>query len=160
LCPVGALTSMPYSFTSRAWELLYIRSIDILDSLCSSIRIDVNNNKVQRILPSLDGLINNEWITNKIRFSYDSLNIQRLNYPKIAINKKFIIIGWHFAVYLYLFKLYINRFNYIQAICGPFLDLNSSLFLKEFLNSFGCSNIIIMKIILYFLYLILGFIIY
>jgi len=60
LCPVGALTSMPFSFTTRAWELLNVRSIDVLDSLCASIRIDTHNNKIMRILPSLDGLINEE----------------------------------------------------------------------------------------------------
>ncbi len=65
MCPVGALTSMPFSFTTRAWKLLSIRSIDILDSIGSSIRVDTLNNKIMRILPSLDGLTNDEWITTK-----------------------------------------------------------------------------------------------
>jgi len=60
LCPVGALTSMPFSFTTRAWKLVDIRSIDILDSLAASIRVDVFNNKVMRILPSIDGILNEE----------------------------------------------------------------------------------------------------
>lgn len=71
LCPVGALTSMPYAFTARSWELANFDSIDILDSLASSIRVDVANNKVVRIIPRLEESINEEWITNKARFSYD-----------------------------------------------------------------------------------------
>lgn len=71
LCPVGALTSMPYAFTARSWELSNFESIDILDSLASSIRVDVANNKVMRIVPLLDEQVNEEWITNKARFSYD-----------------------------------------------------------------------------------------
>lgn len=141
LCPVGALTSMPFSFTTRAWELLNIRSIDILDSLCSSIRIDVHNNKIMRVLPSLDGFINEEWITNKTRFSYDSLNIQRLNFPRISYYNKFIAISWGLALYCYIKILCRHKFHYIQVICGPFIDLESSWSLKEFFNSFGCANI-------------------
>ena len=71
LCPVGALTSMPYAFTARSWELNSFESIDILDSLASSIRLDVANNKVMRVIPILDEFVNEEWITNKARFSYD-----------------------------------------------------------------------------------------
>jgi NADH-quinone oxidoreductase subunit G len=132
---------MPFSFTTRAWKLLSIRSIDILDSIGSSIRVDIFNNKIMRILPSLDGLTNDEWITNKARFSYDSLNIQRLNYPKIAFNNKFIIISWSIAIYYYLNYIHKFKYNYIQAIYGPFFDLDSSSSLKKFFNSFGCCNI-------------------
>lgn len=71
LCPVGALTSMPYAFNARSWELISTESIDILDSLGSSISIDVVNNKVRRIVPVLNEIINGEWITNKARFCYD-----------------------------------------------------------------------------------------
>lgn len=141
LCPVGALTSMPFSFKTRAWKLVNIRSIDVLDSIASSIRIEKHGNEIMRVVPNLDGNINEEWITNKARFSYDSLNIQRINNPKITINYKLIIISWIIAFHLYLDKLYDLRFNYIQALCGPFFDLHSSYFLKKYLNSLGCSNI-------------------
>jgi NADH-quinone oxidoreductase subunit G len=66
LCPVGALTSMPYAFTSRSWELSSLESIDLLDGLASKIRIDICNNKIMRILPSLDEHTNEEWISNKL----------------------------------------------------------------------------------------------
>ncbi len=71
LCPVGALTSMPYAFIARSWELVNFDNIDILDSLASSVRVDIANNKIMRIVPLLDEFINEEWITNKARFSYD-----------------------------------------------------------------------------------------
>lgn len=140
LCPVGALTSMPFAFTTRAWKLLSIRSIDILDSIGSSIRVDIFNNKVMRILPSLDGLTNDEWITNKTRFSYDSLNIQRLNFPKISFNNKFIIISWSIALYFYLKNIYKFKKSYLQSIVGPFFDLEAASSLKQFFTSFGCCN--------------------
>ena len=93
LCPVGALTSMPFAFSARSWEIDVHKSIDIFDAIASSIRIDVRNNKIKRILPCLDENLNEEWITNKTRFVYDSLNKQRLIYPKININSKFIVLG-------------------------------------------------------------------
>lgn len=81
LCPVGALTSKPYSFTSRPWELISTESIDILDSLCSNIRIDSRGSELIRILPRLNVLLNNEWITDKIRFCYDGLKNDRILTP-------------------------------------------------------------------------------
>lgn len=71
LCPVGALTSMPYAFNARPWELTHVDTVDILDAMASSIRLDIINNKVIRVLPVLDEMVNEEWITNKARFSYD-----------------------------------------------------------------------------------------
>lgn len=73
LCPVGALTSMPFAYRARMWDLQSSSSIDILDSLAASIRLDVLDDKVVRIVPKLDESVNEEWITNKIRFVYDLL---------------------------------------------------------------------------------------
>src|SRR6202012_5350611 len=86
LCPVGALTSMPYAFTARAWELEKYNTIDVMDALGSAIRVDIVNNKIVRILPRLDEAVNEEWITNKARFVYDSISIQRLIFPKLKYN--------------------------------------------------------------------------
>lgn len=132
---------MTFSYKTRVWKLVSIRSIDILDSISASIRIDTHNNKIMRIVPSLDGLVNEEWITNKTRYFYDSLNIQRIYNPKISFNLKFIIISWSIAFNFYIHKLYQLKSNYIQAFCGPFFDLHSSFYIKKFFNSFGCSNI-------------------
>jgi NADH dehydrogenase/NADH:ubiquinone oxidoreductase subunit G len=94
LCPVGALTSKPYSFKARPWELSSLESIDVLDSMASNIRVDFFNNKVYRILPIYDKNVNEDWITNKARFVYDSNNYQRINYPMLKINDKFVAITW------------------------------------------------------------------
>jgi NADH-quinone oxidoreductase chain G len=141
LCPVGALTSMPFAFTARPWELQGVRSIDILDSLASSIRIDVLNNKVMRVLPLLNESINEEWITNKIRYVYDAFNVQRLYYPKFNIAKKFVVVSWKAALYLFLHNLFLWKNLSIEAVCGPFLDLEACLSLKGFFLSLGCSSL-------------------
>lgn len=93
LCPVGALTSMPFAFTARPWELSSIESIDVLDSVASSIRLDVANNKVMRILPRLSEEVNEEWITNKARFSYDSFSLQRNSFPRVRVNGRLVAIS-------------------------------------------------------------------
>lgn len=140
LCPVGALTAMPSSFVSRSWETKYIQSIDILDSIASGVKIGVYNNAVIRILPSLDEFYD-EWITNKARFVYDSFNIQRLKNPKLSINNKFIIISWKYALYIYIYMLYVKSEDYIYILCGPYMSLDLAYNLKYFFNSLGCSNI-------------------
>ena len=81
LCPVGALTSKPYAFTARPWELKGIESVDVLDALGSNIRVDVRGTEVMRILPRLHEDVNEEWIGDKARFSYDGLKRQRLAAP-------------------------------------------------------------------------------
>jgi Molybdopterin oxidoreductase len=83
--PVGALTSKPYSFLARPWELRSVDSIDIFDSLCSPIRIDVRGSEILRILPRLNDSLNAEWISDKIRFSFDGLTRQRIGSPLIQV---------------------------------------------------------------------------
>ena len=81
LCPVGALTSAPYAFTARPWELKHTNSIDTLDAIGSSVRIDSKDNKVMRILPRINEDLNEEWLGDKSRFACDGLSIQRLDSP-------------------------------------------------------------------------------
>ena len=144
LCPVGAPTSMPYAFKQRSWESNFFTNIDFLDSLASTVRIYVYDNKITRILPALNEALNEEWITNKARFSYDSLLINRINYPKLNLNNKFIVISWDYAI-LWFFKFFKNvilKNHNIIASVGFFSDLQTTLSLKGFLNTFGCSNIL------------------
>lgn len=84
LCPVGALTSKPYAFTARSWELKQTESIDTLDSMCSNIRIYTNGRRIMRILPILHEDLNEEWINDRTRFSYDGYFKQRIIEPYIA----------------------------------------------------------------------------
>lgn len=112
---------MPYSFQSRPWELKTYYSIDILDSIMSSLRVDVVNNKVIRILPCLNELINEEWITNKARFSYDSLLIQKLQQPMFILHGSFFPISWELALTFISVYLYLYKYMYTEVICGPFI---------------------------------------
>jgi len=94
LCPVGALTSMPFAFKNRYWETSFYSNIDFLDSVGTGIRLYSNFNKIIRILPILDETLNEDWITNKIRFSYDAFLMNRIYYPKIKLLDKFIVFSW------------------------------------------------------------------
>ena len=144
LCPVGALTSMPYAFRARPWETLFYSNIDFLDSLASNIRLHIYSNKIIRILPSLNENLNEEWITNKTRFSYDSLLINRIYYPKLNLYNKFVVFSWDFIIdfLFYNIKKFVLYYNDINCILGNFIDLYTSLSIKSFYNSFGCCNII------------------
>ena len=143
LCPVGASTSMPYAFKYRPWEVTYFNNIDFLDSMCSSIRLHIYANKIIRILPLLDEDLNEEWLSNRTRFSYDAMLINRNFYPKLKFFQKFIVFSWDFIInylYIYLIKnLYLN-INFISYI-GYYIDLASCLALKTFFLNFGCLNI-------------------
>ena len=88
LCPVGALTSKPYAFEARPWELKKTESIDVMDAVGSNIRVDTYNWEVKRILPRLNNEINEEWISDKTRYSCDGLLKQRLDVPYIKKNNK------------------------------------------------------------------------
>ncbi len=88
LCPVGALTSKPYAFTARPWELKKTESIDVMDALGSSIRVDVRGREVMRILPRNHDDVNEEWLADRSRFVWDGLRRQRLDKPYIRENGK------------------------------------------------------------------------
>ena len=105
LCPVGALTSKPYAFTARPWELTHIESIDIFDSMLSSIRIDIKGSEILRILPKQNTQLNEEWITDVVRFSYDGLKVERLAFPMIKYKSVFITCSWNFAYHYFYFIL-------------------------------------------------------
>ena len=94
LCPVGALTSKPYAFTARPWELTKTESIDVMDALGSNIRIDTKGREVMRILPRNHDGVNEEWISDKTRFIWDGLRRQRLDTPYIRENGKLRKAGW------------------------------------------------------------------
>ena len=132
---------MPYAFKVRNWETIFYSNIDILDSLASSVRLHIYSNKIIRILPLLDENINEEWITNKARFSYDALLLNRLNYPKINFLKKFIVFSWDFSIN-YVFKWINRKNNIIYSIIGPFVDVITSISLKNFFNIIGISSIL------------------
>ena len=101
LCPVGALTNSPYAFTSRPWELKSYESIDVLDALGSNIQIDTRGTEIKRVLPRVNEEVNEEWLGDKGRFSYDGLKTQRLTVPlRRTPNGEFEELTWEEAMTL------------------------------------------------------------
>ena len=98
LCPVGALVSKPYAFTARPWELTKTESIDVMDALCSNIRVDTKGREVMRFLPRNHDGVNEEWISDKTRFVWDGLRRQRLDTPYIREDGKLRKAGWDEAL--------------------------------------------------------------
>jgi len=143
LCPVGALTSKPYAFTSRPWELTSFETIDILDSLGSNIRVDVKGNAVMRILPKLNENINEEWISDKIRFSYDSLRKERLTFPllKVITNSGILFNYTSWEIVFFKIKHLLSFHNYNFFIYGgESNDLFSLFLLRYWIDS--CINFV------------------
>ena len=93
LCPVGALTSKPYVFEARPWELKKTETIDVMDAVGSNIRVDTYGWEVKRVLPRVNEDINGEWISDKTRYSCDGLKNQRLDSPYLRENNKTLIWG-------------------------------------------------------------------
>jgi len=134
LCPVGALTSKPYVFEARPWELKKTETIDVMDAIGSNIRVDTYGWEVKRILPRVNENINEEWISDKTRYACDGLLNQRLDKPYIKYNDKFDKASWK-EVYNIIFEK-IKRTDK-DKICGITGDLNNmeSLYaFKEFFN--------------------------
>ena len=98
LCPVGALTSKPYTFIARPWELRSTETIDISDAVGSNIRVDFKETEVVRVLPRLNEDLNEEWISDKTRFSFDALKIQRLDTPYFRDNNSLKQCSWQIAI--------------------------------------------------------------
>ena len=142
LCPVGALTSKPFTFKARSWELKKKEAIDIMDGIGSNIKVDIFNNEVVRILPKTNFNINKEWISNKTRFFFDSLKYQRIKYPLLKDkNNKFQKISWFEALNIINQKLITTDSTNIKSIIGDLIDLESLFLLKKNLNKLGIYNI-------------------
>src|SRR5256714_428565 len=97
LCPVGALTSKPYAFQARPWELTKTDSIDVMDAVGSAIRVDARGREVMRILPRVNEQVNEEWISDKTRFIWDGLRSQRLDRPYVRQGGKLVQASWSAA---------------------------------------------------------------
>lgn len=141
LCPVGALTSRPYAFQARSWELNKTESIDVLDAVGSNIRVDSRGTTVMRILPRLHEDINEEWISDKTRFAYDGLRVQRLDRPMLRKDGKLCEVSWHEALSVVASKIEQTSGHKVAVIAGDLVDLESMVALKDLMNSIGCDNI-------------------
>ncbi|XP_050229620.1 NADH dehydrogenase [ubiquinone] iron-sulfur protein 1, mitochondrial [Mercurialis annua] len=142
ICPVGALTSKPFAFKARNWELKGTESIDVTDAVGSNIRIDSRGPEVMRILPRLNEDINEEWISDKTRFCYDGLKRQRLNDPMIrGADGRFKVVSWRDAFAIVAEVMHQVKPEEIVGIAGKLSDAESMMALKDFLNRMGSNNV-------------------
>ncbi len=141
LCPVGALTSKPYAFTARPWELRKTDSIDVLDAVGANIRIDARGAEVLRILPRINDDVNEEWLGDKSRFSVDGLKRRRLDRPWIRENGKLRAASWEEAFAAIAGKVKATAPAKMGALAGDLADVESMLALKEFFAAMGSKNI-------------------
>lgn len=141
LCPVGALTSKPYAFKARPWELKSTESIDIFDSVCSNTRIDAKGNEVLRIMPRINNDINEEWLDDRARFSIDGLKVQRLTKPLVRENGAFSEVSWKEAFSIIKSKIDKLSSNSVGGFIGSLSDVESMLLLKELINKLDSDNI-------------------
>ena len=141
ICPVGALTSKPYAFAARPWELGKTQSIDVMDGLGSAIRVDTRGREVMRILPRINEAINEEWISDKTRHVVDGLRTQRLDRPYVREDGKLRPASWTEA-----FKVIAARAGRIDgkrigAIAGDLAAVEEMFALKELLAKWGSANL-------------------
>jgi NADH-quinone oxidoreductase subunit G len=141
LCPVGALTSKPYAFEARPWELKKTESIDVMDAVGSNIRVDSYGWEVKRILPRLNNEINEEWISDKTRYSCDGLLKQRLDSPYIKKNNKLVRASWDDAINLITNKIKNLEPDQIAGHLGDLVSLENSFAFKNFLEIIKSKNI-------------------
>lgn len=142
LCPVGALTSKPYTFKARSWELKKREAIDAMDAIGSNINVHIFNNEVVRILPKTNFHINKEWISDKTRHFFDSLNYQRIQHPLLKdTNNVFHKISWLQALNIINEKLITVDSSDIKGVIGNLTDFESLFLFKKNLNKLGIVNI-------------------
>jgi NADH-quinone oxidoreductase subunit G len=141
LCPVGALTSKPYAFTARPWELSKTESIDVMDALGAAIRVDARGREVLRILPRLNEDVNEEWISDKTRFVWDGLKTQRLDRPYIRESGKLRPASWGEAFDAIANKVEATDSKKIGAIAGDLATAEEIFALKDMMTRLGVTNI-------------------
>ncbi len=141
LCPVGALTSKPYAFEARPWELKKTESVDVMDAVGSNIRVDTYNWEVKRILPRLNNEINEEWISDKTRYSCDGLLKQRLDVPYIKKNNKLQKSTWDEAINLLVDKIHSVQPNEIAGHIGDMINMENALSFKKFFKKLKSENL-------------------
>lgn len=143
VCPVGALLSKPYSFEARPWELRKTETIDVLDAVGSNIRVDSRGREVMRIVPRLNESVNEEWISDKTRFSYDGLAKRRLDRPWVRNSKtgKLEVATWEQAFETVAEKMKATKPYQMAALAGDLVDMESVYALKSLMNALDCRDL-------------------
>ena len=141
LCPVGALTSKPYAFVARPWELTKTQSIDVMDALGSNIRVDSRGREVMRFLPRVNDAINEEWISDKTRHVWDGLRVQRLDRPYVRRGGRLEPVTWDDAFRTIAEKLRGLDGKRFAAIAGDLAAAEEMFALKALTERLGSPNI-------------------
>jgi NADH-quinone oxidoreductase subunit G len=141
ICPVGALTSKPYAFAARPWELGKTQSIDVMDGVGSAIRVDTRGREVMRILPRVNEAVNEEWISDKTRHVVDGLRTQRLDRPYIRENGKLRAASWPEAFAAIAAKTRLSDGKRIGAVAGDLAAVEEMFALKDLLAQYGSVNL-------------------
>ena len=139
LCPVGALTSKPYAFKARPWELNKTESIDVFDAMGSSIRIDTLGKKTLRVIPRMNEEINEEWISDKSRFAIDGLSKQRIDTPYLLKDGKLVIAEWDEVLVNITQEISKRGKENTLALSGKFTDIDTLFSAKSFLQLLGSN---------------------
>jgi NADH-quinone oxidoreductase subunit G len=140
LCPVGALTSKPYAFNARPWELKKTETVDVMDAMGAAIRVDSRGPAVLRVLPRVNEDVNEEWISDKTRFAVDGLSRQRLDSPFIRENGRLRPATWAEALSLAATRLSSARPERIGAIAGDLQDAESLKATLDLFRALGSAN--------------------
>ncbi|KQV57117.1 MULTISPECIES: NADH-quinone oxidoreductase subunit NuoG [unclassified Caulobacter] len=141
LCPVGALTSKPYAFEARPWELKKTESVDVMDALGSSIRVDARGAAVLRVLPRNNDDINEEWISDKTRYAVDGLGRQRLDRPYVRVAGKLQPATWAQAFAAIASKIKATAPERVGVIAGDLQDAESLKATKDLFTALGVKNL-------------------
>ena len=141
ICPVGALTSKPYAFAARPWELGKTQSIDVMDGVGSAIRVDTRGREVMRILPRINEAVNEEWISDKTRHIVDGLRTQRLDQPYIRENGRLRAASWSAAFGVIAARVARSDGKRIGAIAGDLAGVEEMFALKDLLSRYGSGNL-------------------
>jgi NADH-quinone oxidoreductase subunit G len=141
LCPVGALTSRPYEFQARPWELNKTETIDVMDAVGSNIRVDTRGREVMRIMPRVNEAVNEEWISDKTRFIWDGLRTQRLDRPYVRVNGRLQAASWSEAFAAVKAAVAKTSAAKIGAIAGDLANVEELYALKSLMTKLGSVNI-------------------
>ena len=141
LCPVGALTSKPFAFTARPWELGKTESVDVMDALGSAIRVDTRGREVMRIMPRVNEDINEEWISDKSRFIWDGLKTQRLDRPYVRRDGRLQPATWGEAFGAIKAAVAATAADKIGAIAGDLASVEEMYALSELMKALGSKNL-------------------
>src|SRR5207248_8563398 len=138
--PVGALTSKPYAFLARPWELSKTLSVDVLDAVGTNIRIDARGREVLRVLPRINEAVNEEWLADKSRFACDGLRRQRLDRPYVRKDGKLVPVTWAEAFGAAAERIKAAGGQRMAAIAGHLVDAEAILALKLMMAGIGAPH--------------------